>query len=247
MDSTLTHLSPLRGSRPLLSRSVNDDDVPQVGSDDEVRLPVFERALARRSVLLGSAALGVVLAAPALACGGSGDKAKFDSSVPTSTTAAAPSTTAAIVNDGPTLPANAAVTIAFTYSFTGGMAKNPYIAVWIQNAAGKFVDTVSLWYERGKGDRYLTDMRSWISASGGRDTTMSSATRTAGSYSVVWDGKNAAGNKVAQGDYVVYIECAREKGPYSVISVPISCGTAATTATAPDKGEISKVSVAYKP
>lgn len=224
-----------------------DDDL-QTTPDDGVRLPLFERAISRRSMLLGSAALGAVLAAPALACGGSGDKAKFD----TSTTAGSPSTTAAASTTtaaagGATMPANGEVTIDFTYSFSGGMAKNPYIAVWIQTAAGKFVDTVSLWYQKGKGDRYLTDMRSWISASGGKDTSMSSATRTAGTYSVVWDGKDAAGNKVPQGEYVVYIECAREKGPYSVVTAPIACGTSAATATAADKGEISKVSVAYKP
>ena len=225
-----------------------DDDL-QTTSDDGPRLPLFERVVSRRSMLLGSAALGAVLAAPALACGGSGDKAKFDTTTtaagPSTTAAAAPSTTAAA--GGVPIPANGAVTIDFTYAFSGGMAKNPYIAVWIQTAAGRFVDTVSLWYQKGKGDRYLTDMRSWISASGGRDTSMSSATRTAGTYSVVWDGKDAAGNKVPQGEYVVYIECAREKGPYSVVNVPIACGTAAATANGADKGEISKVSVAYAP
>lgn len=225
-----------------------DDDV-QTAPDDRVRLPMFERALSRRSMLVGSAALGAVFAAPALACGSSGDKAKFDTTTtaaPPTTTVASPSTTAATAN-GATIPANGAVTIDFTYAFSGGMAKNPYIAVWIQTGSGKFVDTVSLWYQKGKGDRYLTDMRSWISASGGKDTSMSSATRTAGSYSVVWDGNDASGARAPQGDYVVQIECAREKGPYSVISVPITCGTTAASATGADKGEISKVSVAYKP
>ena len=156
-------------------------------------------------------------------------------------------TTAPFVDDGPTLPATAAVTIDFAFAATGGRAKNPYIAVWIQDAAGRYVDTVSLWYQKGKGDRWLPDMRAWTSASGGRDTSMSSATRTAGSYSVVWDGRSADGAKVAAGEYVVYIECAREDGPYSVTSVPIACGSAPSTGTAPDKGEISRVAVAYRP
>lgn len=217
-------------------------------SDESPRLPLFERAISRRTMLLGSAALGAVLAAPALACGGSGDKAAFDGSTTTGpSTTAAPTTTAPFVNGGPTLPANAAVTIDFTYAATGGMIKNPYIAVWIQDAMGRYVDTVSLWYQKGKGDRWLPDMRAWTSASGGRDTSMSSATRTAGAYSVVWDGKDAAGNKVAAGEYVVYIECAREKGPYSVTSVPITCLSAPSAATASDKGEISRVAVTYKP
>ena len=76
---------------------------------------------------------------------------------------------------------------------------------------------------------------------------MSSATRTSGSYSVVWDGKDASGQKAPQGDYVFYIECAREKGPYSVISQPLTIGAAPTSATPADKGEISKVSMTYTP
>lgn len=217
--------------------------------DDEPRLPLFEKVMSRRSMLLGSAALGAVLAAPALACGGSGDKATFENS--TTTTSAAtpttPTTAAAATNGGTPIPAGGSVAIDFTYSFSGGMAKNPYIAVWIQNAAGKYVDTVSLWYQKGKGDRWLPDMRAWTSASGGTDTSMSSATRTAGAYSVVWDGNDSSGKRAPEGNYVVYIECAREKGPYSVISVPITCGAAPASATAGDKGEVSKVAVAYKP
>ena len=200
-------------------------------------------------MLIGSAALGAVLAAPALACGGSGDKAKFDgsSTSSSSTSNTAPTSTTAPAAGGTPIPAGGAVAIDFTYAASGGMAKNPYIAVWIQTAAGKYVDTVSLWYQKGKGDRWLPDMRAWTSASGGRDTSMSSATRTAGAYSVVWDGNDASGARAPEGDYVVYIECAREKGPYSVTSIPITCRSNATSATAADKGEISKVAVAYKP
>ncbi len=214
----------------------------------EVRLPLFERAVSRRAVLLGSAALGAVFVAPALACGGTSDKAKFDTA-----TTAGPATTAAGVTStsrsggGAAIPTGGSVAIDFTYAFSGGMAKNPYIAVWVETAAGDFVDTVSLWYQKGKGDKWLPDMRAWVSASGGGDTSMSSATRTAGAHSVVWDGNDATGARAAQGEYLVFIECAREKGPYSVISVPITCGTAAATASGTDKGEISKVAVAYRP
>ena len=212
---------------------------------------MYERALSRRTVLAGAAAFGVVLAVPALACVGKSDKSAFDGASQPSGTSAAPATTATTAkasSGGTPIPANGQVAIAFTYATSGGgMAKNPYIAVWVETAAGKFVDTVSLWYQSGKGERYLNDMRSWVSASGGSDRSMSSATRTAGSYSVVWDGKDASGQKAPQGDYVFYIECAREKGPYSVISQPLTIGAAPTSATPADKGEISKVSMTYTP
>ncbi len=125
--------------------------------------------------------------------------------------------------------------------------KNPYIAVWVETADGKFVDTISLWYESGKNDRYLRDMRAWISASGDTDRSMSSATRTPGAYSVVWDGNDASGQKAPQGEYIFFIECARERGPYEVISQPMTIATAPTTATPANKGEIAKVSMTYTP
>jgi hypothetical protein len=211
---------------------------------------LYDRAISRRSLIAGAAVFGVVLAVPALACGGKSDKDAFDGATQTSTTSGvgASSTTANASTGGTAIPSSGNVAIAFTYAPTGGgQAKNPYIAVWVETASGTFVDTVSLWYESGANDRYLRDMRAWTSASGGTDKSMSSATRTAGSYSVVWDGNNAAGNKMPQGDYVMFIECARERGPYEVISQPMAIGTTPVTATPSDKGEISKVTMTYTP
>lgn len=211
---------------------------------------LYERAVSRRSILAGAAVFGAVLAVPALACGGKSDKSTFgDGSQTTATTAASSSsTTAKAAPSGNPIPASGTVAIDFSYAPTGGgMAKNPYIAVWVETAAGKFVDTVSLWYSKGKNEKYLSDMRSWISASGGKDTSMSGATRTAGAYSVSWDGNDASGQRASQGDYIIFIECAREKGPYEVISQPMTIGTTPTSATPADKGEISKVSMTYKP
>jgi len=216
---------------------------------DEGRESLYQRALSRRSLLAGAAAFGVVLAVPALGCGGKSDKSTFaDASSSTTTSSGGATTTSKPSTAGTLIPANGNVAIAFTYAPSGGgQAKNPYIAVWVETASGTFVDTVSLWYESGKNDRYLRDMRAWMSASGGTDKSMSSATRTAGSYSVVWDGNDAAGNKMPQGDYVVFIECARERGPYEVISQPMTIATSPTRETPADKGEISKVTMTYTP
>jgi hypothetical protein len=211
---------------------------------------LYERAISRRSLIAGAAAFGVVLAVPALACGGKSDEETFKDASTASTAAGtgASSTTAKSSNGGILIPSNGNVAIAFTYAPTGGgQAKNPYIAVWVETASGAFVDTVSLWYESGANERYLRDMRAWTSASGGTDKSMSSATRTAGSYSVVWDGNDAAGNKMPQGEYVLFIECARERGPYEVISQPMTLATAPVTVAPADKGEISKVTMTYTP
>jgi hypothetical protein len=208
---------------------------------------LYQRAISRRSVLAGAAAFGAVLAVPALACGGKSDKAVFSSTtqVPGTTVPSRGSSTSAT---GISIPASGQVAIDFTYAATGGgNAENPYIAVWVETATGEFVDTISLWYSSGENERYLSDMRSWISSSGGTDRSMSGATRTAGSYSVVWDGKDASGQKMPQGEYLFFIECAREKGPYEVISQPLTIAAVPVSASPSDKGEISKVLMTYTP
>lgn len=208
---------------------------------------LYQRAISRRSVLAGAAAFGAVLAVPALACGGKSDKAVFSSTTQAPGTTA-PSGGSSTSATGISIPASGQVAIDFTYAATGGgNAENPYIAVWVETATGEFVDTISLWYSSGENERYLSDMRSWMSSSGGTDRSMSGATRTAGSYSVAWDGKDASGQKMPQGEYLFFIECAREKGPYDVISQPLTIAAVPASASPSDKGEISKVLMTYTP
>jgi hypothetical protein len=212
---------------------------------------LYQRAISRRSVLAGAAAFGAVLAVPALACGGKSDKEVFSSTTQAPGTTApsgGSATTAKGSSSGASIPARGQVAIDFTYAPTGGgNAENPYIAVWVETAAGAFVDTISLWYSSGENERYLSDMRSWTSSSGGTDTSMSGATRNAGSYSVVWDGNDALGQKMPQGEYLFFLECARENGPYEVISQPLTIAAVPASASPTDKGEISKVSMTYTP
>lgn len=225
---------------------MDNEDVPAEGPQESL----YQKAISRRSLLAGAAAFGAVLAVPALACGGKSDKSTFSSTTqaPGTTAVGGSSTTAKGSTGGTPIPASGQVAIDFSFVPTGeGAVKNPYIAVWVETADGKFVDTISLWYESGKNDRYLRDMRAWISASGDTDRSMSSATRTPGAYSVVWDGNDSAGQKAPQGEYIFFIECARERGPYEVISQPMMIATAPTTATPVDKGEIAKVSMTYTP
>jgi hypothetical protein len=50
-----------------------------------------------------------------------------------------------------------------------------------------------------------------------------------------------------QGEYLFFIECAREKGPYDVISQPLTIAAVPASASPSDKGEISKVLMTYTP
>lgn len=102
----------------------------------------------------------------------------------------------------------------------------PFVAVWIEDSDTMAVRTLSLWVQKtGRGPRWIPDLRRWYrdeqerkAIDGGNlATTISSATRQPGKYSVVWNGRDDQGKVVPQGDYIVCIEAAREKGTYQII------------------------------
>ncbi len=218
------------------------------------------------------AAAGALTLVP-LACGGNSDAGVFESaSTPSPTTAkaaAATATTALTTMAVPTTikasvttaaPASAAaarqtfpsggeLVVNFSFAPTaGGRVRNPYVVVWVEDSSGKLVKTVSLWFERsGKGTRWLSDLRSWAAASGRVvDQTTSGSTRTAGAYSVAWNGLGDDGAPVPAGQYTVFVEAARENGPYEVTSSPITIGPKGFTVTIPSDGELNALSATLK-
>jgi hypothetical protein len=99
--------------------------------------------------------------------------------------------------------------------------RRPYVAVWIEDADHNPVRTIALWTQK---PRYLPDLREWYRedqahvSAGGLDpaTTLSTATRPPGSYTLEWDGKDNDGKLVKTGKYTVCIEAAREHGGYDI-------------------------------
>ncbi len=105
-------------------------------------------------------------------------------------------------------------------------ARRPYVAVWIEDKEGKPVRTICLWaMTRGRGPRWIPDLRRWyryaydVWAATKLDlvVTRSSATRSAGTYSVVWNGTDDKDKPVQQGTYSVCIEASREHGTHQLI------------------------------
>jgi thiamine biosynthesis lipoprotein len=111
-------------------------------------------------------------------------------------------------------------------SLEGMRVHRPYVAIWVLNADKKPVRQISLWYNKPK---YLDEMRSWyatfyekfLSADNNISST-TSATRSAGKYTLKWDGKDDKGHLVKQGAYTIYIEAAREHGTYQLMSQAIT-------------------------
>lgn len=131
----------------------------------------------------------------------------------------------------------------------------PYVAVWVEDSAGNPVRTLSVWVNTsGKGPRYIRELRRWISAerdtesAGGPDliATVSSATRLPGRYEVTWDGRDDRGNAVAQGNYRVLIEAAREHGSYQLMQQQLSLGAKPVAADLGGNDEIASARVEYR-
>lgn len=237
---------------------------PNLPADDAPHEPRFV-GVSRRRFLQRSALVGVVVAIPGLACGNDDAEVFADANADAGSaepTAAAGAGAEATTDDGTAaagdaapvsgaiLPDGAELIVTFTYvagESDRGPARNPYLAVWLEDTAGELVDTITVWFEQsGKGTRWIDDLRRWYSTSGNAaDTTMAGATRTAGTYSVAWDGTDLAGAPVAQGDYVLFIEAAREHGPYSITSVPITLGADAVTVSFADDGEIAEAGAEF--
>lgn len=107
--------------------------------------------------------------------------------------------------------------ISFELSRFEGRSHRPFVAVWIEDENNNPVRQLALWYNK---PRWLHDLRSWYSMqrSAGIDpASIASATRSAGAYTLTWDGKNDKGEYVKQGTYTIIIEAAREHGTYQII------------------------------
>ena len=115
-----------------------------------------------------------------------------------------------------------------------GRYHRPYVAVWIEDANGKPVRTLSLWVQTVKrGPKWIPDLRQWYrdeqarkaKAGGDLIATISEPTRAPGRYALAWDGRDDAGKLVSQGDFTVNIEAAREHGTYQIIRSDMTLGT----------------------
>lgn len=105
-----------------------------------------------------------------------------------------------------------------------GRFRRPFVAVWVENKKKESVRTLAVWYNK---PRWLPDLKRWFSKNQemAQDystlSSISSATRSPGKYTLTWNGLNDAGEAVPDGKYTIYIEAAREHGTYQIIKKEI--------------------------
>lgn len=127
----------------------------------------------------------------------------------------------------------------------------PYVVVWIEDNKRKPIYTLGLWYQNystaeagGDGGKWLKDLRQWwrkIGRSGKPNfDAVTGATRKPGKYSLVWDGVDAQGKTLADGEYLLNIEASREEGGRSYHRIPIELGRPNSYTIAAD-GEFGEI------
>ncbi len=98
-----------------------------------------------------------------------------------------------------------------------GRYHSPFVAVWVEDQNHVPVRQLALWYNK---PRWLPELRAWNDQQrngGVNPASVSGATRSPGTYTLKWDGKDDKGEYVKQGKYTVFIEAAREHGTYQLI------------------------------
>lgn len=135
--------------------------------------------------------------------------------------------------------------IKFELASFEGRFRRPFVAVWVEDENHKPVRRIALWFNK---PRWLPDLRSWYAAQ--RESaidiaSLASATRSPGEYTLVWDGKDDAGQFVKQGKYTVYIEAAREHGTYQLMKQEMNFNGKDQKQTLPGNEEVKGASLIY--
>lgn len=142
------------------------------------------------------------------------------------------------------------VTITLELMQQAGFAKRPFAAIWVEDAEKKTVKTIALWFNK---PRWVPDMREWYRKNGetmkANPTSFSSvtsATRSAGKYTLKWDGKDDAGNILPAGNYTIYMEVVREHGGYDLLHQEVECKKKDQSFTLQGVKEVSTALIEYK-
>jgi thiamine biosynthesis lipoprotein ApbE len=127
----------------------------------------------------------------------------------------------------------------------GKRYRRPYVAVWVEDAKGRAVRSISVW---GNSPKYLRDLSDWWKfARNDNDVVkaVTRATRGPGKYTLVWDGKDDKGKALPQGTYTLRVEVTREYGRHVDQSGKIECAAEDAKVTLEKNAETEATVVEY--
>jgi thiamine biosynthesis lipoprotein len=124
--------------------------------------------------------------------------------------------------------------------------KHPFVIIWVTDADKNLVKTLMV---SATKKNWIDNLYVWWRRYGRQDPSLFDAnlkpTRAPGKYTVEWDGTDAAGKRVPQGQYVIHIEAAREHGGHAYQEIPVTLGAKPVTAAEPGKDELGGSQVRY--
>jgi FAD:protein FMN transferase len=139
---------------------------------------------------------------------------------------------------------------------TKGRYRRPYVAVWVEDKDGAPVRTLTLWVSQGGAGpfQWLPDLKRWYAKEEDRKRldktdvffTVSRPTRQPGKYKVVWDGKDDHGKQRGGGEYVIWIEAAREHGTYQSMRRQVTLADKPFTEDIKGNVEIKSATIEYR-
>ena len=126
--------------------------------------------------------------------------------------------------------------------------RRPYVAVWIEDPAGRPVRTITVW---GNNPKHIKELSTWW-AFGSKDAMLfqavGKATRDGGSYKLTWDGLDDKGKAVPPGVYVVQIEVNREFGAHiKAMTSSMPCKSKPAKADLAGNAEVDSVKIRFGP
>ncbi|MES2456965.1 MAG: DUF2271 domain-containing protein [Bacteroidota bacterium] len=132
----------------------------------------------------------------------------------------------------------------------GARIHSPFVAVWVEDENKNTVRNLAVWYSKPE---WLHDLRSWhrgngttYAADGTKMSSIGSATRSAGKYTLKWDGKDDSGALVKAEKYTVYIEAAREHGTHQLMSSEMNFNGSSQIINLTGNVEIAAASLDYR-
>lgn len=155
--------------------------------------------------------------------------------------------TATIAGAVPALAATATVTVEIP-RLPAQPYRKPYVAVWLEDAAGKQVRVLSVFHDQARiGGRWLPDLRTWWRL-GGRGMNLpadgiSRPTQAPGRHTVTVGGLQG----LAPGRYSIVVEAAREKGGRELVKVPLDWKGRRVAGTARGTSELGAIAATVTP
>lgn len=124
--------------------------------------------------------------------------------------------------------------------------RRPYVAVWIEDAAGRPVRTVTVWGNDAKHIKELSTWWGFASKDANLFKAVGKATRDGGSYKLSWDGTDDAGQPLPPAVYVVHIEVNREFGQHCKnMTAAIPCKGKPASVDLPANAEVDGIKIRY--